>query len=333
MSIGEFLHNRIGLQAQSHDLQALDRLGGKRVANATFYADLDECMTNIELWMPIYFLPIGVESGLPIGIHLRPSDVAAGRLAIILAVEEDAMIEVAGSLRHYVYRCLAQKEGFVNEEGTLVPSFEQGVSLANRLFGKDFYQSGSHGNFTVDEADELASKQFGGTPEVYHEVARTEDDALKKLAILEQGLAVEPECMKLYINAAKLHYELDNKRRAAETLVRSLKCFHHTCYGTDLDEYYEMGRSLLHAMPDAFSEEARRELITVEEKDRLNLVMDLYQDEQVVEATKMLCDLCHSLGDYNAPLEILRKHYSKLGWDWALALCELRSATWSPASS
>jgi len=327
VSIGEFLHNRIGLQAQSHDLQALDRLGDKQVGNARFYADLDECMTNIEVWMPIYFLPIGVEAGLPIGIHLRPSDVAAGRLAIILAVQEDSMIEVAGSLRHYVYRCLAQIEGFVNREGRPLPSLEQGVSLANRLFGKDFYQVGSHGNFTVDEADELASKQFGGTPEIYFEAARTEDDALKKIVILEQGSAVEPECMEFYTNAAELHYKLDNKRRAAKTLVRSLKCLHHTCYSTDLDEYYQMGRSLLDAMPDAFSEEARRDLTTIGEKDRLSLVMALYQDEQVVEATKKLCDLCHSFRDYNSPLEILRKHYSKLGWDWALALCEFRSAT------
>jgi tetratricopeptide (TPR) repeat protein len=330
--IGEFLHNRFGLETNSHDLQALNRVGGEMVGNTTFYADLDKCVAHIEPWMPIYFFPIGVESGFHIGIHLRPSDIASGRIAIIKAVDEAEMIEVAGSLRHYIFLCLAGQEGYVNETGPL-SYFDQSVSVVNRIFGKDFYQPGRYGKFMEDDADQLAINVFGGTPYYYYRAALFEDDVQKKLDILAQGIVVEPDCMALYAAVAELHYELDDKRRAAETLVRSLKCFHHTSYSTDLDEYYEMGRSLIQAMPDAFSEEARRDLATVGEEARLNLVMALYQDEEVVEATKMLCDLCHSFRDYNAPLEILRKHYSKLGWNWALALCDLRNATWSPGSS
>ena len=329
MSIGEFLCNRIGLEADSHDLLALDSFCGEMVGNTTFYADLDECGAHIEPWMPIYFFPIGVESGFHIGIHLRPSDVAAGRLAIIRAVDEAEMIEVAISLRHYIFRCLANQEGYVNETGPL-SYFDQSVSVVNRIFGKDFYQPGRYGKFTTDEADEVVSKLFDRACYSYHEAALFEEDIQKKLAILEQGIAAESGCMNLYINAANLHYELNEHKRAAEILVQSLRCLHHTCYSTDLDEYYEMGRLLYQDMPDAFPEEAHRDLTTIDEEERLKLVMALYQDEQVVEATKILCDLCHSFQDYNSVLEILRKHYSKLGWNWALALCDLRTSTWHP---
>lgn len=324
MSIGEFLRNKIGLKVELRDLQALDSFSGETVGNTTFYKGLDECVANIEDWMPIYFFPVAVESGFHIGIHLRPLDVSAGRLAFMMAVDESQLIEVAVSLQHYIFRSLARQEGYVNETGPL-SYFEQSVSVVKRILGTDFYKPGRYGKFSEDDANEVVSKVFGKAPSDYHEAAMFEDDIHKKLAILEEGIKAEPGCMKLYINATELYNELDNENLAAQTLIKSLKCFHHTCYSSDLDDYYDTGRSLLEAVPDIFPDEARRDLTTTDEESRFKLITTLYQNEQVAEATKMLCDMCHSFGDYNSVLNILRKHYSKLKWDWALALCDLRS--------
>ncbi|AFZ26572.1 hypothetical protein Cylst_4493 [Cylindrospermum stagnale PCC 7417] len=327
MYISEFLRNQICLESDSDDLQAIDQLGGEEFGNAIFYSDFEDCVAHIQPWMPIYFFPIGSESGFEIGIHLRPSDIASRRFAIIRALDEGAMIEVGLSLRHYIFRCLATYEGYINE-GDPLPSFEASVSLANRIFGKDFYQPGSYGNFIGEEADEVASKIFGKSPFLYHETALFEDDIQKKFEILQEGITAEPGCMVLYTDAAKLYYKLEDYARAAQMLVNSLKCFHHTAYSTDLEDYYAMSRSLLQLLPEAFPEEARSFLNIIDDKERVLFTGQPYKDGQLVEGAKRLCDLCHYLGNYNnISFTALKKIYSELGWNWALALCDLRSSS------
>jgi hypothetical protein len=326
MYISEFLQNQIGWKSDSPDLQAIDQLAGEEFGNAIFYTDFDDCVAHIQPWMPIYFFPIGSESGFEIGIHLRPSDIASKRFAIIRALDEGSMIEVGLSLHHYIFRCLATYEGYVNE-GDSLPSFQASVSLANRIFGKDFYQPGSYGDFFSEEADEVASKIFGKSPFLYHETALFEDDVQNKFKILQEGIAAEPGCMVLYTDAAESYYKLDNYEQAAQMLVKSLKCFHHTAYSTDIEKYYEMNRALLQIVPEAFPEEAIRFLNIIDDRERVLFTGQPYKDGQLVEGAKRLCDLCHYLGNYNNNISFnaLRKIYSELGWQWALALCDLRS--------
>lgn len=323
MSIAMFLRDEVGLKSAPQSLEALDHPTGQKIGNTQFYSGLEECADHLEPWMPIYFLPIGVEACyFDIGIHLRPPDVAAGRLAVISS-DEAQMIEVARSLKDYVFRSVAILEGAVNENGPR-EAFNESVSRANLVFGENFYEPGRHGEFGEGDVEDLLIKLSMGEPYAYQMLAFFEEDTQEKLRVLEEGVKVEPGCMYLHASAAQAYKELGEDKRAAEAVARSLKCYRHTAYHTDLQEYYEMGRSLLKAQPDIFPGETHWDLAIGDEKERMELVMRLYQNGEVDDATKILCDMCYEFRDYSSVLDILQKHYSKLGWDWALALCDLR---------
>lgn len=106
---------------------------------------------------------------------------------------------------------------------------------------------------------------------------------------------------------------------------KSLQCYLHTCYESELKEYFSTGQMLLDKHPNIFNDEEKREISTRDDEGRMQQVMDLYETGEIEYSTKLLCDMGYDFGDYSEILPILEKHYSQLKWDWALALCELRT--------
>jgi hypothetical protein len=154
-----------------------------------------------------------------------------------------------------------------------------------------------------------------------------EEDPDQKLEWLRQGIALEPGCMAFHLQAARLHVERGERPQGATALAAALKCYHHTSYENDLAADYELGRELSREFPNEFTDFDRRDLATTNDKPRLLWVTELYQQGEVEPATKLLADMCHEMEDYDSVLHLFRKHFEKLGWAWAEALCDFRSGS------
>jgi hypothetical protein len=241
------------------------------------------------------------------------------------ADDEGEMIEIANSLDQFVYRALLEQEGWGNEEGKMLRSFPDSVASANAVFGADFYKKGRHGNFTGDDVEKLMITHFGGTACAFDLRAVLSDSPREKLAQYEKGLAIEPGCMALYVGAVKSLVALNNRRDAAERCARSLDCYHYTAYDADLNEYFELGRSLLKEFPDLFSEDQKWILTEQDPRNWVRRANELFNQGEVERADKILNDTCFGIRNYTGSIGAFRKHYEKLGWDWALALCDLRT--------
>ena len=307
----------------ANKLSLLDRLAGKFIGSANFYADVNEIRDQIENWMPVFFVPIAQEA-FRVGLHLRPSDIASKRLAIMRANDDGQMIEIANSIDQFVYRALLEEEGYGNDHGKPLRAFAQSVDQANEVFGPDFYSPGRHGKFSKDAVDQVMVDVFGGTAYAFYVEALFEEDLAKRLPTLEKGIAVEPGCMALYALAVETLLELGDRSQAAKRFAASLECYHHTLYTQDLNELFDRGRPLLDEFPEFFTDDQRW---VVNEDDQQNWVRraaELYKSGDVERADKVLNDLCSGMGDFSASIGAFRKHYEKLGWSWALALCDLR---------
>ncbi len=322
-SLTEFFKGRVS-QAIAEKLQIIDRLAGTSVGHSRFYSSLDEVKEKCESWLPIFLLPFGRET-FRACLHLRPQDVRSGRLAVMRADDEGEMIEIANSLEQFVYRALLEEEGWGNEEGKMLKSFSDSVALGNETFGADFYQQGRHGNFKRDDVGQLMITHFGGTAYAFYVDAIFLDTPAEKLAQYEKGLAVEPGCMALYVGAVKSLVALNNRRDAAERCARSLDCYHYTAYDADLNEYFELGRALLKEFPDLFSDDHKWILTEQDPRNWVRRAGELFNQGEVERADKILNDTCYGIRDYTGSIGAFRKHYEKLGWDWALALCDLRT--------
>ncbi len=165
---------------------------------------------------------------------------------------------------------------------------------------------------------------LGGTPDSLNSRAVTAGTPQEKLGYYQKGIQVEPHCMKMYAGAAEALIELGDRRRAAEQLVKSLRCYHFTSYDLTMTEYYELGRSLMKEFPDLFSEDDRWDLTTPDSKQRARRASELFKAGQIERSEKLIHDVAFSLREYSMYLDVLRKHYEQLGWAWALALCDLR---------
>jgi hypothetical protein len=318
-----FLQQRLGFQ-RSKSLEALDRIAGQKFGEAAFYMDLDETRSNLRTWMPLFFLPVATVT-FPTGLHLRPSDVAAGRLAFIRSEDGPEFIEIAGSLEQLVYLALLGQEAYGNYQDRVVPSFYDSVAKANRVFGEQFYEKGLHGRFLSDEVARVMIEAFGGTSEAFDFIAVFAETPAEQFKWYERGITIEPNCLHLYAGAVKAMIELNDHRGAAERFARSLDCYHHTAYSTDLAQYFELGRSLMKEFPDLFSEDARWALGEPDPRNWARRAGELFNAGEVERADKILNDMCYGIRDYSGAIGAFRKHYEKLGWEWALALCELRS--------
>jgi hypothetical protein len=315
-SIAGFLHDEIGI-SDERTLRAFDALAGKRICGARFYADIAECRASVEDSMPLFVLPVAYFS-VSMGLHLRPSDVAKGRLAFIEF--EDELIEVAGSIDQFVFRALAKREAFMNE-GYDDPEFAPSVALANSIFGSDFYVPGQLGTGDLDE--HLMVRRFGGTLLAFAGKAAAGDPA-KRRRWYAEGAKLEPGCLHMHAGIARMSVELGDRGGAADAMARSLACYHHTAYVTYLDDHYELGRALLKEFPDRFSAENAWDLNERDMIKRTERVGELYHAGNIEAADKLLNDNCYDVHNYFKSVDIFRKHYEELGWRWALALCDLR---------
>lgn len=321
-SIVRFLQDQLHYPA-SEELQRLDQLAGQRIAETDFLPDLGAARAAIEPWMPLFYLPVASAS-FGIGLHLRPSDVRSHRLGFCMAEAPGFFVERALSVEQLVYRSLLAGEGDANSISE-PQSFAPAAAKANELFGADFYQHGRHGKVDVGDEYRLMVETFGGTPDALYVLATEADDPETALSFWERGIALGTESLVLYAGAARVQLELGRRREAAENVARSLMCYHHTAYDVDLDEYIEFGRPLLDEFPDVFGEDEAWQLRTNDPRLWAKRSHELFAAGQVERADKLLNDLCHGTGDYTAVLGAFRKHYQALGWDWALALCDLRS--------
>ncbi len=307
----------------SQTLKQLDRLAGESIGRSRFYSGVDEVRENIEPWMPLFVLPVAKET-FKACLHLRPDEVAKGLLAIVRADDEGDMIELANSLDQFVYRTILEEEAWGYESGKARPSLPNSIAKANEIFGAGFYEQGRHGKFRDDDVERLMIKVFGGTANAFWSEAVLKDTPGEKVPIFEQGIAIEPSSLVLYAGAVKALIELNDRKRAAELLARSLDCYHYTAYTTDIDEYLDLGRSLLKEFPDLFSEDAKWVLTETDPRNWARRAGELFNTGEVERADKILNDLCYGIEDYSKSVGAFRKHYEKLGWDWALALCDLR---------
>lgn len=322
-SLTEFFKGRV-TPAIAEKLRIIDQLAGKSIGHSRFYSDLDEVSEKCESWLPVFLLPFGRET-FRACLHFRPSDVSSGRLAVMRADDEGEMIEIANSLEQFVYRALLEEEAWGNEEGKMMKSFPDSVASANALFGADFYKQGRHGNFKGDDVEQLIIDHFGGTAHAFYVGAVFLDTPREKLTYYEKGLAIEPACMALYVGAVKALVALNDRRSAAERFARSLDCYHYTAYDADLNEYFELGRSLLKEFPDLFYDDRKWILNETDPHNWARRAGELFNQGEVERADKILNDTCYGIRDYSGSIGAFRKHYEKLGWDWALALCDLRT--------
>ena len=322
-SLSEFFSGRVKAEI-SGKLDVIDRLAGQAVGHSRFYSGLREVKEKAESWLPIFLLPFGRET-FRACLHLQPGAVASGRLAVVRADDDNQLIEIANSLEEFVYRALLEEEGWGNEEGKMLKSFPESVATANAAFGADFYEVGRHGDFRRDDVEQLMISHFGGTAYAFYSEAVFLSSPAEKLSYYEQGIAIAPDCMALYTRAVKALVALDDRRSAAEHCARSLDCYHYTAYDTDLETYFEQGRSLLEEFPDLFSADQQWALTEADPGAWVRRAKELFDRGEVERADKILNDVCYGIGDYTESIGAFRRHYEALGWDWALALCDLRT--------
>ena len=324
MKIADFLRQRIYPSAPPA-LEILARFAGRTIPHTTFDETIQQARQRVEPWMPLYSLPIGEHAGFHIGVHLRPTEVQGSRVAVLRLESAGSIIEVSPSPEHLIYLSLARREGELSQEPD--EEFSREVEAVQAVLGADFYKTGSQGQFSDDQAQDVAARVIGPSLEYFYSSALFADDNAQKLELLERGVAKEPGCMALHLLAAQAHVERDEQPQAAVRCAQSLKCYHHTSYEDDLESYYETARSLLEQFPGEFDDDDRRDLDTYgDDKARLLWITELYSAGRVELATKVLCDMCHALQDYESVLHIFRKHFEKLGWSWGLALCEFRQS-------
>jgi tetratricopeptide (TPR) repeat protein len=320
--IAAFLRQRLHYP-DSDSLSRLGALAGRHIGRTDFLADLEAARNALEPWMPIFVLPTAA-TVFEVGLHLRPADVRAQRLAFCCAHSPGVFVETALSLEQLVYVGLLGQEGY-GADGNMPPDFASSVAEANKMFGVDFYEPGRHGKFTSGDEPWIMVEEFGGTPEAIDTLAVLARKSDEKLALWERGIALGTDSLAMYAGAARILLGLGRRKEAAERIARSLECYHHTAFEVDLEEYFETARKLLGEFPALFSEDTAWQLNTPDPRLWAKRAAQLFEAGQVERADKLLNDLCHGTGDYTAALGAFRKHYQALSWDWALALCELRS--------
>lgn len=321
-SLTDFLGSAVFASAPAA-LADLARLEGRQIDELRLFATIEECAGQLYEHVPLYVLPVGEAAGFPVGLHLRPEDVAAGRLAFVSIQGPGQLIEIASSPRHLAALSLLRVEGFSQETGE-TDELDDAVAAAAAAFGEDFFAPGRNGRFRSDEAESVAVRRFGPTPSSCTEALLFADDRQERRRIMHEGRAAEPRCMELHMRAA-LDADLGDAERAAAAAL-ALSCHHHTAFETRLPRFYAAGRALLERVPEAFSETARRDLATADDQERMRWAADEGQRGDLALAVKLLADMCHQRNDYQSALPSIREHFEGLGWHWALALCELRAA-------
>jgi hypothetical protein len=321
-SVGAFLRSKLGYD-DSDALRQLDAIAGQKIARTRFLPDLSAVRGAIQEWMPVFFLPIA-QADDPWGLHLRPADVQARRLAVLKAPAPGEFVEIAATPGQVAYLALLGDEGYGNG-GKMLSSLPGSVAATNKVFGADFYKVGRHGNFQSGDEPLVMIDAFGGTPAAFATQAALADDDAAALPLWQRGVALGTGSLKLHAGAARALLALGRREDAARHAAQSLDCYHHTAHDVALDDYFEEVRPLLDEFPKQFSEDAAWQLREGDPRKWARRAADLFKHGEPARADKLLNDVCHGTGDYPSALGAFRQHYAALGWDWALALCDLRA--------
>lgn len=320
--IAAFLRGKLGYP-DSESLRQLDALAGQKIARASFVPDLDAAAALLEPWMPLSFLPLAQADQLW-GLHLRPADVQQHRLALLSGPAPGEFVEVAMSPAQAAYLALLREEGHLNR-GKERPALPGSIAAANKVFGADFFRTGRHGSFHSGDEVLAMTQAFGGTPASLYAEASLADDAAAALPLWQRGVALNTGSLELHAGAARALLALGRREKAAQQAALSLECYHHTAHHVDLGEWLEEARPLQDEFPKLFSEDVTWQLHEPDPRKWARRPAELLKQGEAARAEKLLNDVCHAIGDYDTALPAFRQIYTALGWDWALALCDLRA--------
>jgi hypothetical protein len=326
MLITEFLVKQCGYEQSTPGLAQLKELAGATLGDARFYGTVEEASRAIEPWMPIHILPIGVFSTMHVGLHLRPPDIAARRLAVLCVFSAPEMIEVASTIDDYAFWVVAQMEaGAIDEEGQLDDELKETVAKARKLFGRSFYKPGERDTFDTLDVEHFMVAERGGSLRALDVHAQHAESLRDRLKFVEQALDIDPGSLHFHAWRTEVLDQLRRGRAAAEAAAASLRCYHHTAFRTDLGEQWEAARRLLGKTPAAFDDDSKEALRIVDDSQaRMDRVEALVDAGRLDQAELTLANLCYDGRDYVTFLQLFKALYEKLGWGWAAALSGLR---------
>jgi hypothetical protein len=327
-TLGSFIRSA-GLGSAGENLaRALDQLAGKEIGSggSVFFRNLKDARAMIEPWVPIHMLPIGYEAGAPIGLHIRPAGVQAGRFGVLLGVGGTALAEVATSLDAYVFRAAAHVEAEVNDGDADDEDLQAAVTTTSAAYGPDFYKPGWMKGFGVDDLEDIMVERFGGSPYDFSILSNPEPAPDGKLAILRKGLSSDPGSLHLHAQCARLLADKKDWDAAAREAIDSLGCYFHTAAVTDTADHLAFCRGLIKKVAAAQSGKLQDSLPPETPQERLQQVGTLIDERRLADAEKALADLCYDLADYVSTVEVFDNVYRKLEWSWGRALCGLRSS-------
>lgn len=325
-TVGDFVRDaRLG-QAGDRLAAQLDRLAGKEIGSGgvAFLRHVDDMQRVIEPWVPIHLLPIAYESGAPVGLHVRPADVDAGRISVLLGIGSTALSAIAMSLEAFVFRAVARVEAEVNDGDAETDELDAAIKVAASVYGREFYAPGWKEGFGVDDLEDVMVERFGGSPHDFSVLAGPVPAVDEKLEILRRGLMTDPAWLDLHAQCAKLLADRKDWNSAADEAAASLACYYHTAAVTDTGQHVTFCRDLVGKSSGPHRERLQAALPPEAPQERLERVSALVDERKLVEAEKALADLCYDLSDYISTLEAFERLYAKLEWAWGTALCGLR---------
>ena len=350
MKISAFLSQQLELTLPEMTSVALDQLAGQEVRFTHFYPDFEAAAHRLLPWMPLYFFPIAREDMYLYGFHLTPGNRAAERLPIIQVgrnpiSERVEATEIAPSLQRYLHRIMLEWEQNYEDEEYNVPPEERALEeemstslpFLRQLFGDDFYTPGrrefyiheeKYKEYYFDGIEEITIRHLGGTPHDYAEKLWPlgADELIEKQALAEEGCRIFPDWFVLHLKLAQINRKLDNPLAAAQSVRRALACYHYTAHRDDPQGAYDLGRELLNEVPDVFTPADREALAERSDVDRVKWIVSFVSQGNVERTVKLLDDLCFDWQQYETPyvLDFFKRLYTRLGWQWASALCDLR---------
>ncbi len=230
------------------------------------------------------------------------------------------------SLEMYLYRLLLERESYLSSVDEW-QAFESDVARVNKIFDPHFYRLGRHGQIKDGAFERQFIRLWGGTAIdfMYLSIYLNEQRWIE--AIFKQGLTVSPTCMPLHCVLTEDYAREGRYEAAIDHLNSALSCYQHTRYCTNLAEFYDLGPRLWQQHPILVSDETS---LTLRQGDdyqaRAKRIVSLCQKGDVANGIKLLNDLSDTVANYQPPviLDFYRTHYQVLGWDWAVALGNLR---------
>lgn len=323
MRVSTLVRDQLGLDYMDEDLRILDRVSGKEIALNVFYDDAKWIRSGqtATYFLTRYFFPVANLAERTVGLHLLPAHVKQGRFVIAqLDPESQQLIEYAHSMPAYLHRVLLEFEAEDED-------IDEALKTVRVLLGEDFYREG-YAPLFPDDVERTMIHNYGGAAVDYRDLAlfaKLRKSVSEQVDWLKRGAATVPDCLYFHWELARFCSQQAENILAAQHFARSLSCHHHTGCGLSSEVYYALGDELLRKVPAAFSAAARLDLTLIDVEERMRWVVSLFQKGEIETSLKLLNDFRYDSGTDLHPImfEFLRLHYERLGWQWALAWCDL----------